>query len=165
MTLTRRSRIRNTTERPVIVEVSPTVDTAVYAANDNIGGKLTLSNVVPVGGQAAILDQVVLRDASNQKPVLEILIFDANPTAATLTDNAAIVPSTDISKIVARLSVVAGDWATVGSMGFATLKNLGVYVKPAAGGTTLYAALMAVATPDFVAATDLRLEFTFYPIS
>jgi hypothetical protein len=66
---------------------------------------------------------------------------------------------------VARLSVVAGDWATVGSMGFATLKNLGVYVKPAAGGTTLYAALMAVATPDFVAATDLRLEFTFYPIS
>lgn len=147
----------------LIVTPSITVDTAVYAAGDTVGGKITLSNAVRVSGGASLLYSIHILDRSNQKPTGNILIFNADPSAATTTDNAAFVYSTDDLKQVARVPVTAVDYNTVNSKATADLSNLGRVVK-AASGTSLYAVFVADGAPDFVAGTDLQIIFKFLPV-
>lgn len=138
-----------------------TVDTAIYAAKDVIGGKITLANAVRAAGTTSILHSLMLMDRSGQKPTGFIIVFNADPTAATITDNAAFVSSTDDAKIIAQIPVTSGDWATPGTTkSFANIRNIGALVEPASG-TSLYAAFVTDGTPDFVATTDVQLIWGF----
>lgn len=140
-----------------------TVDTAAYAAGDTVGGKITLANAVRISGGSSLLYSIHIFDRSNQKPTGNILIFNANPTAATTTDNAAFVYSTDDFKQITRIPVVAADYATVNSKASAGLVNIGRMVK-ATTGTSLYAVFVTDGAPDFVAGTDLQIIFNFIPV-
>ncbi len=143
-------------------KISPiiTVDSAAYAAGDCVGGKLTLTGAMRVSGGTGILQNITVIDASNIKPALEIILFNSNPSAATLTDNAAIVFSTDVSKIITRISVATADYTTVGNVAIADVRNIGEIVK-ASGSADLFAALVATGAPDFVTTTDLQVKFGF----
>lgn len=139
--------------------ISPpiTVDTAAYTIGDCIGGKLTLTDAVRVSGGSGVLQTITIVDSSNIKPALEIIIFNSNPNAATLTDGSAIAFSTDVSKVIQRIPVYTSDYTTVGGVAIATITP-GMIVQ-AVGSANLYAALNAVAAHDFVAATDLQVKF------
>lgn len=147
----------------LVVTPAITVDTAIYAAGDSIGGKIVLPNAVRVSGGSSLLYSIHIFDRSNQKPTGNILIFNADPTAATITNNAAFVYSTDDLKQVARIPVTAADYATINSKASAGLVGLGRMVK-AVTGTSLWAAFVTDIAPDFVAATDLQIIFNFIPI-
>lgn len=145
----------------VPVTVAPTVSTSpAYSAGDAIGGKLTLAGAVRVSGGAATLVSLYLLDRSNQKPTGIVLFFNADPTAATLTDNALVALSTDDAKVVGSVTIGAGDWQTIAGQGFATLRNVGLALK-ASSGTSLYAVFAASGTPTFTSTTALRLTFGF----
>jgi len=144
-----------------VVTVTPTVSTSpAYSAGDSIGGKITLTGAIRAAGQAANLDAIVLLDQAGQDVEGTILIFNADPTSATLTDNAAAVLSTDDLKIVAMIPVVAADYVTIDGHSIANLFGLGRLLK-AASGTTLYAAFVATSTPTFASTSDLQLKFCF----
>lgn len=147
----------------LVVTPTITVDTAVYAAGDSIGGKIVLPNAVRVSGGTSLLYHIHIFDRSNQKPTGNILLFNADPAAATITDNAAFVYSTDDFKQVARIPVAAGDYVTINSKASADLANLGRQVK-AVTGTSLWAVFVTDGAPDFVAATDLQIIFKFIPV-
>lgn len=138
--------------------------TPAYTAGDNVGGKITIADAVRVAGGVANLMGIQVLDRSNQKPVGSILIFDADPAAATITDNAAFVFSTDDLKVVATIPLASGDWVTIDSKAVANLASLNRVVK-AAAGTTLYAAFVTTGTPTFVAATDMQMIFDFVHIN
>lgn len=141
-----------------LVTPTITVDTAIYASGDSIGGKITLANAIRVAGLTGVLQSIQLLDRSNQKPLLEIFIFDSDPTAATITNNAAFVFSTDDLKVLGRISVIATDWVTVNSKAMASLRSLGMILK-AASGTSLFAAIVINgSTPTFVATTDFQMR-------
>lgn len=142
------------------VEVTPTVTVSLtaYTAGDCVGGKLTLANAVRVNGGTGVLQSLLLLDRANQKPNLTLLIYNADPTAATLTDNAALSNSTDDVKVIAKVNVTSGDWETINSKAYASLSGLGLVLKAASGSATLYAALLTTSTPTFVATTDLQLR-------
>lgn len=146
------------------VTVAPTitVNTAVYVIGDSIGGKISLPNAVRVSGGASILYSLLLRDVSNQKPTGTLLFFDSDPSAATTTDHAAFLFSTDIAKLVGVVPVASGDWVTINSMGLCPLSNLGRKMKSVATG--LWVVFVAAGTPDFVASTDLSAKFEFIPV-
>lgn len=149
------------TKLPPSILISPTitVDTAAYSIGDSIGGKLTLTSAVASSGGTGILQNITVVDASNIKPALEILIFNADPTAATLTDQAAIALSTDVSKVIDRITINTSDYVTVAGIAIAKV-NIGDVIQ-AVGSANLYAAINAVAAHDFVAATDLQVKFGF----
>jgi hypothetical protein len=141
--------------------ITPTVTvstTPAYTAGDSIGGKITLTAAVRVSGGTALLESIMILDRANQKPTGQILIYNADPAAATLTDNAAVVNSTDDQKIIAMIPVTSSDWTTINSKAYATLRNLGVALK-AASGTTLYASWVVTSTPTFAATTDVQMIF------
>lgn len=143
-----------------VVQITPTISTSAYTAGDAVGGKQTIANAVRTPG-TAILDSISITDISNQKAALEILIFNADPSATTITDNAALaINSADITKIIARISIASGDYVAIGTLAVATVKGLGIALK-AASGTTLYAAVMTTGTPTYAGTSDLTFSHGF----
>ncbi len=126
-----------------------------YQAGDAVGGKRTLANALTAVG-TGILESVAILDRANQKAAMTLFIFDEDPTAATITDNSAFVFSTDDLKVIAQISIAAGDYVTTNSKAVAQKTGLGTTLK--ASGTSLYAALVTTGTPTFAATTDVQLE-------
>ena len=88
------------------------------------------------------------------------MFFNASPAAATTTDNAAFVYSTDDLKEVARVPIAASDYVTINSKAVANLSNLGRQVY-ATTGTSLFVVFVTDGAPDFVATTDLQISYSF----
>lgn len=134
-----------------------TVSTAIYAAKESIGGKITIANAVREAGTTSILHSIMIMDRSGQKPTGFIIVFNTDPTAATITDNAAFDSSTNDVNICALIPVTSGDWYTPGATkSYANIRNIGALVEPLTG-TSLYAAFVTDGTPDLVATTDMQI--------
>lgn len=143
------------------ISITPTVSASpAYTAGDAIGGKQTLTSAMRTSGGTAILESITLIDKANQSSALEILIFDSDPSAATITDNTAFVFSTDISKLIARISVATSDYVSINSTAIAQLKGLGIALT-ASGSANLYAAVVAVGTPDLASTSDYIFNYGF----
>lgn len=124
-----------------------------YSTGDCLGGKITLANAVRIAGGASRLENLLITDKANQKPGGYIYIFNADPTAATLTDNAAAAFSTDVSKIIARIDVSAADYITTGTIAVADVPYAGRLLKSAAT-TSLWAGFVLLTDGTNLAAVD-----------
>lgn len=149
-----------------VVSVTPTVTAGAYNATtkNSVGGKQTLAGAVRTSGGTAILQSVLVTDKGNQKAPLTILLFDSDPTGGTYTDNGQVNLSTDISKVIRRINVTAGDYETIDNSGtdyaIAEVGPISKLVK-AASGTSLYAVILTTGTPTYVSTSDLTLRFGF----
>lgn len=144
-----------------VFSVTPTIDTNIFAAGDSVGGKQTLTSMARVSGGVTILTSLTVVDKGNQKPNLTILFFDSDPSAATITNNAAFVFSTDISKLIGRVNVVTADFETIDSEAIASIKNIGLLLE-ASGSSDLYVAVVLTSgTPTFTSAGDLIFKYGF----
>lgn len=140
---------------------TPTISAnSAYHASDCIGGKMVLTDTMRGDGGAAALINLLVVDIINQKPALEVLIFDADPTVATLTDHAAVALGADVAKVVGIIHVATTDWATVGGMAFASVAVPRV-LEGAAGSNNLWATAMVVGTPTYTGTADLTFKFGF----
>jgi hypothetical protein len=145
------------------ITVTPTIDTAIFAAGDAVGGKQTLTSAVHGTSGIARLDGLTVIDKGNQKSVLDIVFFESDPTAATITNNAAFVFSTDISKVIGRVQVAAADYQTINGIAVAQvpLTTLPPVVLKANGSTSLFAAvILRSGTPTYVSAGDLIFKYS-----
>lgn len=143
--------------------VSPAITTSAspaYSPGDVVGGVLPLTNALRVSGGTGILQSLLIKDTTNQKQPLTILLFNANPTNGTYTDNGALsLNATDAAMIIRKINVGAADYETVGTTAIA---DIGVGGKPvkAASGTSLYALIITTGTPTYGAnATSLYVNF------
>ena len=147
-----------------LFQVTPTVTVSTspaYTVGDSIGGKITLTNAIRTALGLVRLDSIMILDRSNQKPQMDILIFETDPSATSSADNAAFAFGTDDDlKLVARIRVATADYETVDSKALATIRNIGAILK-CASGTDLYAYLVAVGTPTFATTTALQVRFGF----
>jgi hypothetical protein len=141
----------------VIKDTTAVSTTPAYTAGDAVGAKRTIANAVRTAG-TGILQSVAILDRANQKAAMTLFIFDADPTNATITDNAAFVFSTDDLKVIAQVSIGAGDYVTTNSKAYALISGLNIPLK-AASGTSLFAALVTTGTPTYAATTDVQLEY------
>jgi hypothetical protein len=117
---------------------------------------------VAVAAGSALLHQVIITDVSNQKPTGQLIYFNGDPSAATLTDNAALALSTDLLKVAARVPVTSSDWATVDTKGICDISNLGRKLAPTSG-TSLYATFLADGTPTLTTTSALQFTHKFIP--
>lgn len=136
--------------------VTPTITPAAYDANDVIAGIQTFANAVRVSGGTGIIQSLVVSDLANQKAVLEIYLFSANPAAGTYTDNTALdIHDTDALLCIGRLDVAAGDYKSLADNAIACITGIGLAIKLAA--TSLYAIIRTISAPTYVGASDLKL--------
>jgi hypothetical protein len=133
------------------IKVNPTISTSAYSAGFTVGAIQTLTNAVTKSGGTGILESLVLLDKSHQNQPMDILIFDVNPAAATTTDHATFVISTNDVNVIARVSVAASDYVQIaGGESIAVKSGLGIAVQ-ASGSATLYAVAVTSGTPTYSA--------------
>jgi hypothetical protein len=128
-------------ERRDVVAIVPTLDT-----NANTGGRV-------------VLDSLTVTDGANQKAALTVLFFESDPTAATITNNAAFALSTDLTKVVGKVNVLTTDYETIDSKAVACLRGLNLTLE-ASGSATIYAACLTTGTPTY-AVSSLRFCYGF----
>ena len=148
---------------PDVKVIIPTITVSTspaYTAGDNVGGKITLTGVQTAAGKGVVLYSIHMLDRAAQSLGGNILLFNADPTVATITDNAAFVFSTDDLKEIARIPFSASDFVTVNSKQVADL-NFSPKVISLPSGVDLYAAIVLTSTPTFAATTDLQVAFGF----
>ena len=147
-----------------IIAVTPAITAGLYHAGDSIGGIQTITGAMRITAGSGILQSIYLIDKGAQKAPLEINIYSSNPAAATITDNAAFVWSTDIAKLVAQLSIGTADYGpTINGISIARLRNLGIPVA-AVGSANLFASVITtVSPPTYATTSDLIFGYRFIP--
>ena len=148
-----------TAEKQATVSASPTCDTSAYAAGDLIGGKLSFASASRFSGGSGRIGNVLLVDQAKQQIEADPILFGADPTGTTFTDQAAFdIADADMDKIVA-----------VVNLAFYTAFNdnaIAQYTPPAGipfkltSGTTLYGAIVTRGAPTYAASTDLKAILT-----
>lgn len=134
--------------RPAVslTKLVPVITAVPYTAGDSVGDKQSISV------SAGQIHSLTIFDNANQKAAFDILIFDADPSAATTTDNAPFVWSTDGPKLIARIAVATGDYVTVASKAIAQKSGLDLLLQSSG---TLYAVAVTSGTPTY-AVGDLQ---------
>jgi hypothetical protein len=139
------------------VDIAITVDTGIYAAGDDMGGKITILGLVPRDITNMILNTLILVDQAVQKAPIDIIFFESNPSATTFTNNGALtVADADTLKICAVVQILAADY-------FSFADNCVACVKPNVSlasneNGNMYMALVCRGTPTYVATTDLAVS-------
>jgi hypothetical protein len=141
--------------------VIPTNSTGAYADGDNIGGLLEFNNLTPYNGGPARIDSVVLSDLDEQGASIDVILFGANPTNTTFTDNAELdVHDTDILEIVGVVSLNTTSYVVFADNQVAFANDVGLGFK-LNGTSVLYAALVSRGTPTYDGSTtDLQLTIS-----
>jgi hypothetical protein len=141
------------------VVATPALDTAAYAANDNMGGKLSFASVTRIAAGAGFIASVVLVDQDNEKGACDLVLFGADPSGTTFTNNAAMdIADADMAKIVGVVNFVAADYVSFADNAIA-FKQTAISFTLAAG-TTLYGALVSRDSKTYTAANDIVITLS-----
>lgn len=134
------------------------VTAAAYVAGNNVGGAIKLASALKDGVLTGKIQSLSLADHANQKAPVDILVFDSQPAAA-IVDHAAMpaLAVADSAKVIARISILAADYVTVGGTAVVSLNNLERLVQSATNGD-LWIAIVTSGTPTYAAVTDLTVR-------
>ena len=145
----------------IVISKTPTVSASPdYSAGDAVGGLQTLTVATRVAGGKVKLQSVTVLDAANQKAAMTLLFFESEPTAATITDNAAFAWSTDNTKCIGKINVAAADYETIDSKAVATVRGLNLIMQ-SNGTANLYVAVVTTGTPNLASTSDLVFLYGF----
>lgn len=145
-----------------VVSATPTLAAGTYAAGDAFGtGAIALANATK-NAQTAVIVSVTLRDKTTQAADVDVLFFSQNPSASTLTDNAAVdIDDADLASYYLGHVMVRGtDYSTFADNCAACLPKLNLAVKTTGTGTaanTLYAVIVARESVTIASASDYTL--------
>ncbi len=145
------------------VTAIPLVSTTQYGTGECIGGLMTFDNITRANDKPATLQQLQLYCKSQQAFAFDLVLFSANPSASTFTDNAAfVVAAADYDKIIDVVHVV--DWTNLGtaSPSFAKANGLAVPFNPESGTRKIYGQLVARATPTLLSTSDIKVALKVF---
>ena len=138
----------------ITITQTPTIDTAIYASGDNVGGLLTFANAARLAGGGGVIKSLVIVDDGLQSASLELWLF--NQTFTQGADQAAWTPvAADLHNLVAVLRTGDGVYFTGGAT--ATVCVVEVSHRYDLLGTSLYGRLVVRGTPTYPAATNLTV--------
>lgn len=143
-----------------LIEVTLSLDTAIYADGDLLADTQVVTNAMRVNDALGVLKSVLLVDEDDQGVALDLVFLSANNTLGT--ENA--VPSisdANAREILGTVNIATGDYVDLGGVRVATKRDLNLMVKPATGTRNLYvAAITRGGTPTYTA-SGIRLRLGF----
>lgn len=141
-----------------VIPLALTVTAGAYTAGMVVGGKQTVTAAMRLSNGKGFIDHIALRDTSNQKAPLNILVFNADPTSGTYTDHAAYAANgTDMGKYQGLIKVLASDWETLGTECLADV-DVKKIVEANGGNSNLYLIIVTPGTPTFGSTSALSLS-------
>lgn len=111
------------------INFSVTTSATAYTANDNIGGVITLTDILRINGGTGVIEDIDLWCLANQKPNLYIDLWLESPKNGTyLNDNPQIITG-DQFLWLGHIEVSSSDWKDTGVISRCSLRGLGLVVK------------------------------------
>jgi hypothetical protein len=145
----------------VVLDVTLSLDTNIYAIGDTLAETQEIANVGAYNGQTVTLVGVKVNDRDDQGFGFDLLFFDAATSLGT--ENSAPDPTDDESNtIVGKVSIGASDFYDLGVNRLAYLDGtrVNVTMKLGAATTSLYVAAIAQGAGTYSAAgITLKLAF------
>ena len=133
-----------------------TVTLDAYEAQDCVGGLITFPVATGGLGKQAVIKGIFLTDEAAQTEKFHLYFFNASPAEAARTDAAVCtLVAADIDKMLGVVYIADSDYITATGLSSHAYKEVDMPIV--FDGNNLYAVLVAVETPDYVAATDLNL--------
>ncbi len=115
-------------------QIVPTITvtaSSAYSSGDVLGGAIELAKAVRGPGGSATLQTLMVSDVAEQDAAIELLVFDSEP-GQTYTDHEACPTlAADISKLIAKITIAAADYTSIGGLAINDIAGLG---QAAAGG-------------------------------
>ncbi|MGE0211817.1 MAG: hypothetical protein AB7S41_09000 [Parvibaculaceae bacterium] len=142
------------------VAVTPTVTNGAYGAGDIVGGLLTFANVARVNDEAVIITGVQVITKAAVTPTLTLILFNADPSSTTKTDNAAYsLNAADAFKVIKGIPITTlGSWTDHGTPNSISVDNLGIVAKPVSGGKDLYGLLIDGTGATLTSTSDIQVR-------
>lgn len=140
--------------------VTPGVTNGAYSANDIMGALMTFT-VARAIDEAIILNELQFSFKSAVTPSLLAVLFEADPTGTTKTDNAAYsLAAADVAKVRAALPVnsLNGYLTDHGTPNTIRLPNLNLVMKPATGTRDIYLLLIDLTGVTLTSTSDLQVR-------
>lgn len=154
-----------------MIAVTPTISTSpAYTSGDQLGGIMTLSNVVRQDSNTGIgsceLHSVTILDGGLQSAAIDLWFFSISPTV-TSTDNAAFSMSDAnlAAQCIGAISVGTSYSASALNSVSTDGKNIGLCMNVPftnTANTNIFAIAVVRGTPTYVSTTDLQFQFSFY---
>ena len=137
-----------------VLTATPTVSTSAYSTGDNVGGKITLTDVCRANLGSGLIQSVVITSKSVQTATFDVIFFNADPSGSTFTDNGAQgVVDADLSKIIGVAQCTTVVALSAESIHQAT--SLALPFALSGGSTTLYACIVVRGTPTLASTSDI----------
>lgn len=142
----------------VSVSASPTVQAAAYSAGNVLGGKLTFSSIARIADKSLTIQAAMLFSKAAQTGIpVDLLLFNADPSASTFTDKAALaVAVADYDKLIGVVHLY--DWVSLGTPSLCQALGIALPALPVSGGRDLYGVLVARAAITPASTSDLKVQ-------
>jgi len=143
------------------ITVTPTIDTAIYAANDQLGSLMTFPGLLGPGKSGRLVINTLL-DKAAQSSLITLFLFSAQPTIAS-ADNAALnIADAEMEKCCAAILFTAANYVTTSANSLisvagtaAILHTPYLYSNDSTG--TIWAIMKSGGTPTYASASALML--------
>lgn len=142
------------------VSTTPVTDTAIYAAGDLIGGKLTFFPTCRGPVNTGYITHVRVADKAATDVDLELVLWYSDPSATTFTDQAAFDPAdADLATMLAVIPLDGDNSAQWADNGTYSVNNLMIPIRCGANvvSRTLYGALVSRGTPTYASSSDITI--------
>lgn len=139
-----------------IVDVTLSLDVAIYADGDVLAAPQEVPNAIRVAAGTGVIENIIVIDEDDLGVALDLVFFDS--AAAIGAENAALaITDADARKFLGLLAVAAADFVDLGGSKLATKRAIGLPVKAASGRSIYVGAITRGGTPTYSAA-GIRLR-------
>lgn len=144
-------------------DVTLTLDTSAYTAGDVLSDTATLSNAFRMAGGRMQLVSLSVTDEDDQGVAFDIYFFDTNVSLGT-KNSAPNISDANARTTIGRVPIATTDYADLGGVRIANVRNIGLLLEAAAGSRDLFIGTVnGAGTPTFtVNGLKLRLGFLQY---
>lgn len=142
------------------VDVTLSVDTAIYAADDPLADTQVVTSAMRVADAVGALKSIILLDEDDLGIAMDLIFLSSSASLGT-ENSAPSVTDANARKILGHVNIATGDYIDLGGCRIATKRDLNLVVKPATGTRDIYvAAVTRGGTPTYTASgLKLRLGF------
>lgn len=145
------------------VTATPTVSVSpAYSIGDAIGGLMTFTGMARAAVGSGLLQNASLACKSAQTAAIDLVLFSANPTGSTITDNAPYsLAVADLPKVLTVVHLT--DWTSQGTPSFAQGGQLATIYALTLGQTSVYGVLVARAALTLASTSDISVTLNGLP--
>lgn len=165
----------NVKGRTTRVQVTPTIDTNIYASGDCLGGLMSIAGAASYStGGGRLLGVSVVDKTQAQRAAMDLVFFSQSVTVA---GNNSPFATSDADMVYAVGAISLGSWSYLTAFAGTPLNSLAVWPSPASAATsvqsgeipyvcaatTLYCQAIVRGTPTYTSTSDLVFSFLIQP--